>query len=243
MNYHWHWAVFFDPSPEGNFTYGHMMLLGLWTTLQVAALAWIIALSLGLIAGVARTLPGWWPRTAAAIHVELFRNIPLLVQLFLWYFVLPELVPTAFGDWLKQRPDAAFLTAVIGIGAFMSARIAEQIRAGIAAIPRGQAAAARAHGLTLPQTYRYVLLPMALRIILPPLTSELINTIKNPSVALTIGLAELTARARAVQEFSFQVFEAFAAATLGYLIINLIATLGMRWIEQRTRVPGMATGS
>ena len=83
---------------------------------------------------------------------------------------------------------------------------------------------------------------MAFRIILPPLTSELINTIKNTSVALTIGLAELTARARAMQEFSFQVFEAFTAATVAYLVVNLAATLLMRWLERRVRVPGYVGG-
>jgi glutamate/aspartate transport system permease protein len=164
--------------------------------------------------------------------------MPLLVQLFLWYFVFPDLLPAPWGIWLKQLPNASFLTAVIGIGFFMSARVAVQVASGIEALPRGQRAAATALGLTPTQTYRYVLLPMAYRIILPPLTSEMLNTIKNTSVALTIGLAELTARARAVQEFSFQVFEAFTAATLAYLVVNLIATVAARWLEGRVRVPG-----
>ena len=120
----------------------------------------------------------------------------------------------------------------------MSARVAEQVRAGLGALPRGQMLAGTALGLTMPQTYRYVLLPMAFRGILPPLTSELVNTVKNTSVALTIGLAELTARARAMQEFLFQVFEAFTAATVGYLLVNLATTLLMRWLERRVRVPG-----
>ena len=158
--------------------------------------------------------------------------------MFLWFFVLPELVPEAWGDWLKQLRNAPFYTSVIGIGFFMSARVAVQLSTGIAALPRGQMAAGTALGLTTAQTYRFVILPMAFRVILPPLTSELINTIKNSSVALTIGLAELTARARAVQEFSFQVFEAFAAATVGYLVINLIATMLMRLLERRLRLPG-----
>jgi glutamate/aspartate transport system permease protein len=93
-------------------------------------------------------------------------------------------------------------------------------------------------GLTLPQTYRYVILPMTFRIILPPLTSEFLNCIKNSSVALTIGVMELTARARSMQEFTFQVFEAFAAATLIYLLANMVVVLGMRWLEARVRVPG-----
>jgi glutamate/aspartate transport system permease protein len=170
--------------------------------------------------------------------VELFRNIPLLVQMFLWYFVLPELLPTGLGDWLKQLPDASFYTAVVALGFYTSARIAEQVRAGISSLARGQRMAALALGLTLPQTYGYVLLPMAYRIILPPLTSEFLNIIKNSAVALTIGLMELTARARAMQEFTFQVFEAFTAATVIYIVINIVVTFGMRWIERRAAVPG-----
>jgi glutamate/aspartate transport system permease protein len=98
--------------------------------------------------------------------------------------------------------------------------------------------AGTALGLTLPQTYRYVILPMAVRIVLPPLTSEFMNIIKNSSVALTIGLLEVTGRARAMQELTFQVFEAFAAATVIYLLVNLVVVLGMRVLERKVRVPG-----
>jgi glutamate/aspartate transport system permease protein len=241
MNYHWNWGIFLEPSPEGNGTYGGMILSGLWMTIRVSTLSWIVALVAGSLVGVARSLPIAWARALTGVWIEPLRNIPLLVQLFLWFFVLPEVLPASWGDWLKQMPDAPFITAVIGIGLFMSARVAVQVATGLAALPRGQMAAATALGLTVPQSYRYVLLPMAFRVVLPPLTSELINTIKNSSVALTIGLAELTARARAVQEFSFQVFEAFGAATLCYLIINLIATVCMRLLERRLRLPGFGT--
>ncbi len=238
MNYHWNWAVFWDASPEGTGTYLSLLFWGLLTTVEVAVLAWLIALGFGTVIGVCRTVPSRGLRAVGTVWVELFRNIPLLVQLFLWYFVLPEVVPEPIGDWLKSLQNAPFLIATVGIGLFMSARVAEQLRAGLAALPRGQLLAGSALGLTTVQTYRYVLLPMAGRIILPPLTSELINTIKNTSVALTIGLLELTARARAMQEFSFQVFEAFAAATLGYVLINVAATWLMRTLERRVRVPG-----
>ena len=238
MGYNWNWGIFWQPSPEGNGTYFDMLVQGLETTLLTAALAWILAFVVGSVVGVLRTVPGRAVPWLAGAWIELFRNMPLLVQLFLWYFVFPELLPGPWGMWLKQLPNASFLTAVIGIGFFMSARVAVQVASGIEALPRGQRAAATALGLTPVQTYRYVLLPMAYRIILPPLTSEMLNTIKNTSVALTIGLAELTARARAVQEFSFQVFEAFTAATLAYLVVNLIATVAARWLEGRVRVPG-----
>ncbi len=238
MSYHWNWGIFWEASPEGTGTYADMLWAGFLTTLEVSALAWILALTIGSAVGVLRSLPNPWVKRIANAYIELLRNIPLLVQLFLWYFVLPELVPEAWGDWLKQLPNAPFWNGFIGLGLFMSARVAVQVSTGIAALPRGQMAAGTALGLTLPQCYWYVILPMAFRVIMPPLTSEMINTIKNSSVALTIGLAELTARTRAVQEFSFQVFEAFTAATVIYLLLNLAVTSAMRAFEKRLRLPG-----
>jgi glutamate/aspartate transport system permease protein len=139
---------------------------------------------------------------------------------------------------LKQLPP--FSTAVVGVGCYMSARVAVSVAAGIGALPAGQRAAGTALGLTTAQVYRYVLVPVALRILMPTLTSDVLNTIKNTSVALTIGLAELTQRARAMQEFSFQVFEAYTAATIAYCLVNLVATMLARWLERRVAIPGYA---
>jgi len=174
-------------------------------------------------------------------YVEVFRNIPLIVQMFLWFFVFPEFLPKGLGDAIKQMPPpwSSYIPAVLCLGIFTSVRVAEQVRAGINSLPRGQRMAGTAMGLTQYQTYRHVILPQAFRIILPPLTSEFMNVIKNSSVALTIGLLELTGRARAMQEFSFQVFEAFAAATVIYLLTNLLVVLGMRALERKVRVPGL----
>jgi glutamate/aspartate transport system permease protein len=238
VNYHWNWGIFWETSPDGVHSYFATLLLGAAWTLATALSAWILALAFGSIVGVIRTTPHSALVRLGDLYVELFRNIPLLVQMFLWYFVLPELVPTAFGIWLKQLPDASFYTAVVALGFYTSARVAEQVRAGILSLPRGQRLAALALGLTLPQAYVYVLLPMAYRLILPPLTSEFLNIIKNSAVALTIGLMELTARARSMQEFSFQVFEAFTAATVIYIVINITVTAAMRRLERRVAVPG-----
>jgi glutamate/aspartate transport system permease protein len=238
VNYNWNWGIFFQLSPDGVHTYLGTLIIGTGWTLATALSAWCLALAMGSLVGVIRTTPHPWLVRLGNAYVELFRNVPLLVQMFLWYFVLPELLPTGLGDWLKQLPDASFYTAVVALGFYTSARIAEQVRAGITSLARGQRMAALALGLTLPQTYGYVLLPMAYRIILPPLTSEFLNIIKNSAVALTIGLMELTARARAMQEFTFQVFEAFTAATVIYLIINIVVTFGMRWVERKSAVPG-----
>jgi glutamate/aspartate transport system permease protein len=179
-------------------------------------------------------------------YVEVFRNVPLIVQMFLWFFVFPEFLPKGLGDAIKQMPPpwGSYIPAVLCLGIFTSVRVAEQVRAGIQSLPRGQRLAGTAMGLTQYQTYRHVILPQAFRIIMPPLTSEFMNVIKNSSVALTIGLLELTGRARAMQEFSFQVFEAFAAATVIYLLTNLVVVLGMRALESKIRVPGLiAAGS
>ena len=240
MHYHWNWRIFWDQSPDGAGTYLHTLFVGLGWTLALALLAWALALALGVMVGVLRTTPLKWLERAGYAYVELFRNIPLLVQMFLWYFVMPELVPKGLGDWIKQMPPpwGSFVPAVLCLGTFTSARVAEQVRAGINSLPRGQRMAGTALGLTLPQTYRYVLLPMAFRIIVPPLGSEFLNIIKNSAVALTINVVELTARARAMQEYSFQVFEAFTAATVIYLLVNLVVVLLMRYLERKVAVPG-----
>jgi glutamate/aspartate transport system permease protein len=242
MKYNWNWGIFWERSPEGVATYADLLLSGLQWTIVTALCAWIIALVIGSIVGVMNTLPSKSANFFATAWVELFRNIPILVQLFLWYFVLPELLPKALGTALKQSPNASFYTAVIGLGFATSSRVAEQVRAGIKSLPRGQSMAGTALGLNMPQTYRYVVLPMAFRIVLPPLTSEFLNLIKNTSVALTIGLLELTSRARSMQEYSFQVFEAFTAATILYLILNVIVVAGMRALERSVAVPGYMAG-
>ena len=243
MNYNWNWNIFWQMSPDGTHTYLETLLAGLGWTIATALSAWVMALILCIAVGVGRTLPQRALRALGNAYVELFRNIPLLVQMFLWFFVLPELLPAPVGDWLKALPDAPFVTAVVCLGFFTSARVAVQVSAGIEALSGGQRSAALALGLGLGQVYRLVLLPLSLRIILPPLTSEFLNIIKNSSVALTIGLVELTASARAVQEFSFQVFEAFSAATLIYVFVNLLALSLMRAVERRAALPAAGTGA
>ncbi len=243
MNYNWNWRIFWEASPDGVGTYMDTLLSGLVWTLATALIAWVMALILGAIIGTIRTMPNKLAVGLANAYVELFRNIPLLVQMFLWYFVMPELVPASMGNWLKSLPNAPFVTAVLCLGFFTSSRVAVQVSAGINSLPRGQKLAGTALGLTLPQTYRYVLLPMAFRIIVPPMTSEFLNIIKNSAVALTIGLMELTARARSMQEFSFQVFEAFTAATIIYILVNVVVVFLMRWIEKKVAVPGFISSA
>jgi glutamate/aspartate transport system permease protein len=241
LNYNWHWKVLFEAEPGGTGSYLHYLIVGLGWTLVTALAAWVIALAVGALVGTLRTTALKWTVRLGNLYVEIFRNVPLIVQMFLWFFVVPELLPEALGDWIKQMPPpwSSYLPAVMCLGIFTSVRVAEQVRAGIQSLPRGQGLAGTAMGLTVAQTYRFVILPQALRIILPPLTSEFMNIIKNSSVALTIGLLELTGRARAMQEFSFRVFEAFTAATVLYLLTNLAVVLLMRALEKKVRVPGL----
>jgi glutamate/aspartate transport system permease protein len=187
--------------------------------------------------GTLRTLPNSpWLVRLANVWVELFRNIPLLVQIFLWYFVVPKMIPA-----FQQVPG--FVLVVFALGFFTSARIAEQVRAGIQSLSAGQRSAGLALGLTLPQTYRYVLLPMALRIILPPLTSEFMNVFKNSSVAFAIGVLELTFQARQMQEDSEQGIETFLAVTVLYFVCAFAANRLMAFLERRSRVPGTIAAS
>jgi glutamate/aspartate transport system permease protein len=241
MNYNWNWKILLEMEPGGTGSYLHYLIVGLGWTLATALAAWVIALTLGAFVGTVRTTTVRWAVRLGNLYVEIFRNIPLIVQMFLWFFVAPEFLPQALGDWIKQVPPpwGSYIPAVLCLGIFTSVRVAEQVRAGINSLPRGQRFAGTAMGLTQAQTYRYVILPQAFRIILPPITSEFMNIIKNSSVALTIGLLELTGRARAMQEFSFKVFEAFTAATVIYLLTNLVVVLMMRALERKVRVPGL----
>jgi glutamate/aspartate transport system permease protein len=242
----WDWQVFCKSTLEGeiqpscfgtggDITYLDWLLSAWGWTLSVALLALVVALSVGAMMGILRTAPS---RTLVFIGnawTELFRNIPLLVQVFLWYYVIPELIPP-----LKQVPS--FLLVVFALGFFTSARVAEQVKAGIQALPKGQRYAGLAMGLTLPQTYRYVLLPMAFRIVIPPLTSESMNIIKNSSVAFAISISELTMFALQAGEETSRNIEIYLAVTGLYFMSAFIINRIALFIENRVQVPGMIGG-
>jgi glutamate/aspartate transport system permease protein len=236
-------AILLDQVPDGDGTWLMSLASGLKYTLVVAAFAWIIAFLLGSILGVMRTTENKWAVRLGNAYVELFRNIPLIVQFFVWYFVLPGLIP-AVKVWVVALDPTThqFVTAIICLGLFTAARISEQVRSGIQALPRGQRMAGYAMGLTQAQTYRYVLLPVAYRIVIPPMTSELMNLIKNTAVAFSIGLVELFFRTREMGELTFRYFEAFAAATLAYVTIAMFANRVMAFIEKRIAIPGFISG-
>ena len=236
-------AFFFETTADGDSVWWQSLASGLGWTLSTALFAALIAFFLGSLLGVVRTTRRTWLVRLGDAYVELFRNIPLIVQFFLWYFVVPGLVP-AVKRWVitLDPTEHQFVTAVVCLGLFTAARISEQVRSGIQSLPAGQRAAGYAIGLSEAQTYRHVLLPMAYRIIIAPLTSETMNLIKNTAVAYSIGLTEMFFRTREMGEMTFRYFEAFAAATLVYGIIAMSANRVMAWVERRVAVPGYIGG-
>jgi glutamate/aspartate transport system permease protein len=227
----WDWQVFLNDDGSGR-TYLQWMIDAWGWTLSVAACAWVVAMLVGALMGTLRTLPNnLWLVRLANMWVELFRNIPLLVQIFLWYFVLPKIFPV-----LLQV--SGFVLVVLALGFFTSARIAEQVRAGIQALPRGQRLAGMAMGFTTVQSYRYVLLPMAVRIILPPLTSESMNLLKNSSVAFAVSIAELTMFAMQAQEETSRGIEIYIAVTALYAMSAFAVNRVFAFIEKKAQIPG-----
>ena len=228
----WQWEIFLQDPGGKHPTYWQWMLSAWCWTVSVSLLALIIALSIGSLIGILRTLPDspWLVRLGNA-WVELFRNIPLLVQIFLWYHVIPALIP-------PMKEVNSFILVVLALGFFTSARIAEQVRAGIQALPKGQRYAGMALGFTTAQYYRYVILPMAYRIIIPPLTSESMNIFKNSSVAFAVSVSELTMFAMQAQEETSRGVEIYLAVTALYAISAFVINRIMAYIEKKSQVPG-----
>jgi glutamate/aspartate transport system permease protein len=230
------WQVFLQDDGGGR-TYLEWMFDAWGWTLSVAGGAWVVAIASGCLMGILRTLPQDTSLNVglarfANAWVELFRNIPVLVQIFLWYFVLPKVFPA-----MQQVPG--FVLVVLGLGFFTSSRIAEMLRAGIQAMPRGQRYAAMAMGFTTWQTYRYVLLPIAFRTIWPPLTSESMNLLKNSSVAFAVSIAELTMYAMQVQEETSRGIEVYLVVTAMYTLSAFAVNRVMAWVERRMQIPGL----
>ncbi|MBI5256148.1 MAG: amino acid ABC transporter permease [Burkholderiales bacterium] len=240
----WDWQVFCKDTATGDIlpscfaaggkelTYLQWMLHAWGWTLSVALMALLVALVVGSVMGIFRTTPRRWLVALGETWTEVFRNIPLIVQIFLWYHVLPAL-------FTPLRGLPSYILVVFALGCFTSARISEQVKAGILTLPRGQRYAGLALGLTLPQTYRFVLLPMAFRIVIPPMTSESMNIIKNSSVAFAVSITELTFFAMQSAEETSRPIMMYSAATLLYFISAFAINRIAKFIEQRVQVPGM----
>src|SRR5262252_9409786 len=207
-------------------------------TLEISALAWVLAVALGILSGALRTVPFSPLRWAATAYVEFFRNVPLLVWMFFWYFGVPPLLPRSVQDWLFNH-GAEFWAGMLALGVYHGARISEVIRSGIQSIPRTQFEASVAMGLTTFQAYRLIILPVALRLIVPPATNESLNLLKNSSVALTISVAELTFQTRQIETYTAKAIEALTAGTLIYLVLCLSIAAIMARVERAYAIPGL----
>jgi His/Glu/Gln/Arg/opine family amino acid ABC transporter permease subunit len=232
VSYTFKWSVLWSGQS------GQWLLQGLITTLELSAIAWLIAVALGIVSGALRTVPFRPLRWVAAFYVEFFRNVPLLVWMFFWYFGVPPLLPRGAQDWLFNH-GAEFWAATIALGVYHGARFSEIIRSGIGAIPRTQFEASVAMGLTTFQAYRLVILPVALRLIVPPGTSDTLNLLKNSSVALTISVAELTFQTRQIETYTAKAIEALTAGTLIYLVLCLSIATIMARVERHFAIPGL----
>jgi His/Glu/Gln/Arg/opine family amino acid ABC transporter permease subunit len=236
MSYTFDWSVLWSGQT------GTWLLLGLGKTLQISVLSWLLAVGLGTISGALRTVPFSPVRWCATFYVEFFRNVPLLVWMFFWYFGVPPLLPQTAQDWLFDH-GAEFWAGVCALGVYHGARLSEVMRSGIQSIPKTQFEAAASTGLTVAQSYRFIILPIALRLIIPPATNESLNLLKNSSVALTIGVAELTFQTRQIETYTAKAFEALTAGTLIYLILCSALALVMARVERRYAIPGMIAKS
>lgn len=232
MNYHFNWSVLWTGQS------GQWLLQGIITTLEISALAWLFAVALGILSGALRTGALKPLSTLATFYVEFFRNVPLLVWMFFWYFAVPPLLPGPLQQWLFNH-GAEFWAGMFALGVYHGARFSEVIRSGIQSIPKHQLEAALSTGLTMVQAYRLIIIPIALRLIVPPATNESLNLLKNSSVALTISVAELTFQTRQIETYTAKAFEALTAGTVIYLVLCLGIASVMARIERRFAIPGM----
>jgi His/Glu/Gln/Arg/opine family amino acid ABC transporter permease subunit len=232
VSYQFNWSVLWSGQS------GVWLLQGLITTIEISALAWVLAAALGILSGALRTVPWKLARALATFYVEFFRNVPLLVWMFFWYFGVPPLLPRAVQDWIFNH-SAEFWAGMFALGVYHGARMSEIIRAGILSIPRTQFEAAMAMGLTTFQAYRLVIGPIALRLIVPPATNDSLNLLKNSSVALTISVAELTFQTRQIETYTAKAIEALTAGTVIYLVLCVGIAAIMARVERRFAIPGL----
>ncbi len=232
--YQFRWSVLWEQP------YGMWMLEGIWTTVRLGLICWCLALILGIIVGTCRVTP-WRPlRFLAAAYTEFFRDIPLLVQLFFWYFAAPRVLPTRLELFLyREIPQAEFWIVVIALSIYTSSRMAEQIRSGLQSISVDQFHAALSTGLTHFQMYRYVTIPLAVRIMIPSLTTEFLTTFKNTSLAMTVGVLEATFMSQQIEAYTFRGLEATTGACVVYLIITMGVVGFMAIVEKKLAVPGL----
>ena len=214
LNYHFDWAIVTSGK------YFEWLVSGLVVTLQLSLVGIVFSFLIGLLIAVMRMSHIKPVRWAALAYLEFFRNTPLLVQIFFWYFGSYKILPTFVNDWLNTQ-NFEFAAGLIALTIYTSAFIAEDLRSGVLSIPKEQMEAARSAGFSYLRAMQYIILPQAVRITVPPLVNQFLNLTKNSSLAMTIGVMELTYQARQVESYTFKGFEAFTAATVVYVVLSL----------------------
>lgn len=235
FGYKFDWSVLYTLNPTYHQNFGFELLAGLRLTIKITLVSSAIALALGTVAGLARLShfkPLYWLATS---YVEFFRNTPLLVQLFFWYFALPMALPDNVRTWIFSH-NFEFWSATLGLAVYSGSFMAEVIRAGLQSIPKGLLEAAYSSGLGYFQALRTIILPLAFRAIIPPLGSEFLNDMKNSSLAMVVGVAELCWQSQQVESLTFKGFEATTAATLLYLALSLIISAILNMVNLRLQV-------
>mgnify|MGYP001810997288 CR=1 FL=1 len=226
LSYHFDWSIITSG------TYHDWLVAGVIVTLKLSVISIALSFVAGLVIAVMRMGRNRPLRWFALAYLEFFRNTPLLVQIFFWYFGSYRVLPMVVNDWLNEV-GFEFAAAVIALTIYTSAFIAEDIRSGVLSIPKEQMEAARSAGFSYLQSMRYVILPQAVRITIPPLINQFLNLAKNSSLAMTIGVMELTYQARQVESYTFKGFEAFTAATVVYVVISLAITYAVNLYNDR----------
>jgi polar amino acid transport system permease protein len=213
-------------------TYHDWLVSGLVLSLQLTGITLVLALPLAAAVALLRMAPLRVLRALGTLYVEGLRNVPLLVHLLFWYFAAPEFLPERLKQWLYAGNVEA-VTAVVALTLYTAAYMAEDMRSGIRTLPAGQLEASRALGLGFLASMRWVLLPQALRVTVPPLLSQTLNLWKDTSIATVIGVAELMYQAAKVETTTFRSVEAFAFATVAYLTVSLLITAAAAALQPR----------
>jgi len=224
LGYHWQWYLvpkYLFSLADGHFTPGPL-LLGLWVTIKITLASLGLSMAFGLATALLRLSPSPVGRAVAVVYLEAVRNTPLLIQIFFIYFVIAPMVGMS-----------AFPSAVLALSLFEGAYASEIIRAGIVSIHEGQWEAAQSTGLNARQTYRHVILPQALRRVLPPLTGQAVSLVKDSALASTIAIFELTMQGQVIVSNTFLTFEIWFTVAAMYLVMTLAMSLAAGALEKR----------
>ena len=237
FGYKFDWSVLYSVNETYGEHFGFALLSGLWMTIKISLVSSVLALTLGTVFGLGR-LSSFGPmRWLSTFYVEFFRNTPLLVQLFFWYFAFPQALPEGAREFVFSR-DFEFWSATLGLSVYTGSFMAEVIRAGLQSIPKGLLEAAYSSGLNYLQVLVKIILPIAFRQIIPPLGSEFLNNMKNSSLAMVVGVAELTWQSQQIESLTFRGFEATTGATILYLSLSLIIATVLNAINSKLRLDG-----